>query len=246
MTSPLRVTVLGSSVSLLVTGPRTEGTPYLTYPSYLDRLSGGSLELQVTNLSRIYGLVSDFASAWAYPLARTRPDVVILQFGLGEAFPRVTPRWLNNFLLGVGRRHAPVRRQAWRAARPLLMRIHHVERRVDRRVPTWWARMSSERFERELRALALKITEQIGARVILMTAYQATDRAPFHGPPMDRRVEENNRRIMSVASSVGAEVFHLDKVVGGYGEDALPDGLHMSVEVHRIVATALADMLAAG
>ena len=244
MTPPLRVTLLGSSVSLLVTGPRSEGTPHLTYASYLDRLTDGPRDFQVSNLSRIYGLVSDFASAWAYPLSQTRPDVVVLQFGLGEAFPRLVPRPFVTFLLGVGRRQGRVRRQAWRGARPLLMRIHAVERKVDRLLPDWWARMSPDRFEHELRALAAKINEQIGARLIVMTSYRATDRAPFHGPPMDRRVEENNRRIMAVAASVGAEVFDLGKVIEGLGETALPDGLHMSVEAHRMVATALADMLA--
>lgn len=230
-----RVAVFGSSVTALVTGARDLGATHLTYPAALDRAG-----FDVANYSRIYGLISDCKAIWAYPLAQTRPDVVLLQYGLGETFPRVFPKWLNLSLLGVARRSGPVRDAWWRLARRLLMSMHRVERVIDARLPLWWSRMSFRRFERELDAVCERVQHQIGCRLVLMTAYAASAPTPFLTAAMTGRLAHVNDAIRRVAAKRGADVFDLAGIVDGR---VLPDGLHMDVETHELVAQHLADLL---
>jgi lysophospholipase L1-like esterase len=241
---PLSVAVFGASVTQLVTGPRPDGELHLTYPAVLARQEVDGRRFDVTNDSRIYGLINDFAGIWSIPLAQTRPDVVVLQFGLGEAFPRVVPRALIMHLLGVERHSSRVRDAYWRRAKSALMTIHRMERRVDPHLPVNWSRTPVPRFESELDALCTRIREQVGSRLVLMTAYPATPPTPFLNPTLLRRVDLLNAAILRVAAARNATVFPLDDIVAAQGPDALPDGLHMSVDVHRVVGEQLAECLA--
>jgi len=56
------------------------------------RLVRDGQRFDVTNDSRIYGLVKDFVDVGLTTVPQQRPDVVVLQFGLGETFPRIFPR----------------------------------------------------------------------------------------------------------------------------------------------------------
>lgn len=240
---PLSVAIFGASVTLMVTGPRPDGELYLTYPSVLARQETDGRRFEVLNDSRIYGMVNDFSGIWTAPLSQTRPDVVVLQFGLGEAFPRVFPRRLIMHLLGPRRHSSRVRDAYWRRARRVLMAIHSIERRVDAHLPLGWSRIPAPRFEAELGALCTRIREQVGSRIVLMTAYPAAPPTPFLNPQLLRRVDLMNAAILRVAAAQGATVFPLDDIVAAQGPQALPDGLHMSVDVHRVVGEQLAECL---
>ena len=78
--------------------------------------------------------------------------------------------------------------------------------------------------------------------VVLMTAYPATPPTPFLTPKLLKRVEMMNAAILRVAATHGATVFPLDDIVAAHGMD-LPDGLHMSVDLHRVVGEQLAECL---
>jgi lysophospholipase L1-like esterase len=239
---PLSVAVFGASVTLLVTGPRPEGEPHLTYPAVLARQSVDGQRFDVTNHSRIYGMVKDYVGIGLTTVARDRPDVVVLQFGLGEAFPRIFPRRLIMHLLGVRRHSSRIRDKYWRRTRAILLAIHGIERRIDARLPVGWSRMPVRRFESELDLLCQRIREQSGSRLVLMTAYPPTAPTPFLTPKLLRRVDAMNAAILRVAATHGATVFPLDDVVAAHGA-GLPDGLHMSVDTHRVVGEELASCL---
>ncbi|MBV9097784.1 MAG: SGNH/GDSL hydrolase family protein [Frankiaceae bacterium] len=240
---PLSVAVFGASVTLLVTGPRPDGELHLNYPAVLARHELDGTRFDVTTHARIYGLVKDFSGIWANPLAKDRPDVVVLQFGLGEAFPRIVPRALTMFLLGQRRHSSRVRDRLWRHARRALMTIHSIERTVDAHLPLSWSRMPVRRFESELNFLCTRIREQVGSRLVLMTAYPATPPTPFLTPKLLRRVDAVNAAILRVAAAQNATVFPLDDIVAAQGPGALPDGLHMTVDIHRVVGEHLAECL---
>lgn len=240
---PLSVAVFGPSSTLLVSGPRPEGELYLTYPAVLARQSVDGQLFEVTNDSRIYGLVKDFVDVGLTTVPQQRPDVVVLQFGLGETFPRIFPRRLIMHLLGVRRHSSRLRDKYWRRTRSVLMTIHAIERRIDAHLPLNWSRMPVRRFESELDLLCQRIREQTGSRIVLMTAYPATPPTPFLTPKLLQRVDANNAAILRVAATHGATVFPLDDIVAAH-DGELPDGLHMSVELHRVVGEQLAECLA--
>jgi len=239
---PLSVAVFGPSSTLLVTGPRPEGELYLTYPAVLARQTVEGRRFDVTNDSRIYGLVKDFVDVGLTTVPQLRPDVVVLQFGLGETFPRIFPRRLIMHLLGMRRHSSWLRDKYWRRTRSILMRIHAIERRIDAHLPLRWSRMPVGRFEAELDLLCQRIREQTGSRIVLMTAYPATPPTPFLTPKLLKRVEMMNAAILRVAATHRATVFPLDDIVAAHGMD-LPDGLHMSVDLHRVVGEQLAECL---
>jgi len=239
---PLSVAVFGASVTLMVTGPRPEPGPYLTYPAVLARQDVQGQRFDVTNDCRIYGLVKDYVDIGLTTVARERPDVVVLQFGLGETFPRIVPRRLVMHLLGVRRHSSRVRDKYWRRTRSILLTLHGIERRVDAHLPVGWSRMPVRRFESELDLLCQRIREQAGSRIVLMTAYPPTAQTPFLTPKLLRRIDAINAAILRVAAANGATVFPLDDIVAAHGAE-LPDGLHMSVDLHRVVGEQLAQCL---
>ncbi len=240
---PLSVAVFGASVTLLVTGPRPEGQPYPTYPAVLARQNVDGQRFDVTNDSRIYGMVKDYVGIGLTAVAQQRPDVVVLQFGLGETFPRIVPRRLVMHLLGTRRHSSRMRDKYWRRTRRLLMTLHAIERRIDARLPVGWSRMPVRRFESELDLLCQRIREQSGSRIVLMTAYPPAPPTPFLNPKLLRRIDAVNAAILRVAATNGATVFPLDDIVAAHGAP-LPDGLHMSVDLHRVVGEELAGCLA--
>jgi lysophospholipase L1-like esterase len=239
----LSVAVFGASVTALVCGPRREGSQHLTFPAVLAREEADGIGFDVETHSWIYGLISRCSGIWLQPLAQTRPDVVVLQFGLGETFPRIVPKALIYHLLGVARHSSRWRDAYWRRARRILLAIHRVECLIDRFLPVSWCRMSPKRFRAELDMVCTKIQDQIGSRIVLMTAYPATAPTPFLTDKMHRRLVQVNAAILDVAAARGATVFPLDDVVSAAGADALPDGLHMSVDAHRAVGEHLARCL---
>ena len=239
---PLSVAVFGASVTLLVTGPRPDAGPYLTYPAVLARQDVDGQRFDVTNDSRIYGMVKDYVAIGLAAVARQRPDVVVLQFGLGETFPRIVPRRLVMHLLGVRRHSSRVRDMYWRRTRSMLLALHALERRIDAHMPVGWSRMPVRRFESELDLLCQRIREQSGSRIVLMTAYPPTQPTPFLTPKLLARVDAVNAAILRVAATNDATVFPLDDIVAARGAE-LPDGLHMSVDTHRVVGEELARCL---
>lgn len=243
MSRPLTVAVFGSSVTALVAGQRPAGAVYRTWPHVLtDGLPG--VDVRVHDHSRIYGLVTDLAGAWATPLTQLRPDVVVLQYGLGETFPCLVPKSAILHALAIRRHSSPVRDRYWSAAHSALRGLHQVEHRVDAHLPRTWCRLGPRRFERELRLHCTKIRQQVGSRLVLMTAYGATDVAPFLTPRMASRLPAYNEAVRRVAAEVGADVFDLEQLVDELGPTrCLPDGLHLTVDAHRLVGERLLGQL---
>jgi hypothetical protein len=242
---PLRVSVLGNSIVLLVSGPRGDERPYRTYPAVLRdrRVLGRSVE--VSTHARIWGLVREALGSWADPLGNERPDVVVLHFGIGEAFPALTPRRLNYYLLGTKRGGGRVAGRYWWLARRILLRIHAFEKRFDGFLPRWWGRSPWWRFESDLLQLCRQIDAQLGAKLVLVDAVPPTSTLPFATPNMAWRVEQGNRAIQRVADEVGATVLPLGDAIAEFNPtDAMPDGVHLSVEAHRAVGERLAAVLA--
>jgi lysophospholipase L1-like esterase len=243
--NPLRVTVFGNSVGLLVAGRCESKGPYLTYPAALSRATSRGKQFDVTNQCRVAGVLTRVSDAWLRPLASTRPDVVVLQFGGYDALPRWVPRRLTAILMGISRHPGRLRSRFWRAAGRLLGLLSLWECKVDRVIPVGvGGYVSPKRFEAELRHVCRQMLGQIGCRVVLMDAYGPASNSALNTPNVLARIAANNTAIRKVAGELGLEVFPLDAVVTEMGRDeVLKDGIHMHHDANVRVGEELADFL---
>jgi hypothetical protein len=243
---PLKVAILGNSAGVLVTGKAGAKGASLTFPAALDRATSSGMTFDVSNLCRIAAILRDVSGAWFEPLATLRPDVVVLQFGSYEAFPRWLPRRLVSYLMGSNRRPGKFRNVYWHRAGQLLAWLMIHEGHLDRLFPLdVGGYVSPRRFETELRHLCLQMWRQLGCRIVLMDCYSPTDRAVFLTEKMTERSERNRQAIHRVAEELKLEVFPLAEVIEGMGrERALNDGLHLNHRAHVKVGEELAAFLA--
>jgi hypothetical protein len=243
---PLKVAILGNSAGVLVVGKAGAIGASLTFPAALDRATSGGVTFDVSNLCRVAAILRDVSGAWFEPLATLRPDVVVLQFGSYEAFPRWLPRRLVSHLMGSNRRPGKFRSGYWHRAGQLLAWLLLREGHLDRLFPLeLGGYVSPRRFETELRHLCLQMWRQLGCRIVLMDCYTPTMRAPFLTENMKDRSELNRQAIHRVAEELKLEVFPLAGLIETMGrERALGDGLHLNHRAHCKVGEELAAFLA--
>lgn len=241
---PMTVHIFGNSISLLVTGLRGESPPYDTYASALAKSCWRDQQFYVTNHSRAFGMITDFSGSWLYPVAQDRPDVVILQFGTSESYPKIFPKRLIRRLQGNARHFGKVRQWVWSVIDRLLRVMFRFEGKLDRYLPMSWCRVSPRRFELELVGVSRRIIQQGGARLILMTAFPPREPLPFSNPKLDARVKKCNEAIQRVATRFDAEIFPLGDIVSQLGPAAVGDGVHLRKPAHSEVALRLAEFLA--
>lgn len=241
------VSLFGNSGGLLVSGKRGTLRPYRTYATELRHTEVDGVGFDVAVHSRMRGEVKKVMSAWVYPLAGERPDVVVLQFGGAEGAALVFPPVVINFLIGIARRGGPRRDRFWAMAKKALMWEHRIESRVDEHLPLWWSRSPSRQFEHDLRRFVHQINAQIGSRVILMDIMTMSDDALFVSKRTLERVAVNAAIQRRVADELGAEVFPMGDVLAKWDfAVAFPDGAHLSVPAHRAVGHALAEWIVRG
>jgi hypothetical protein len=243
---PLKVAILGNSAGVLIAGKAGAKGSSLSYPAALDRATSEGVTFDVSNLCRIAAILPDVAGTWFEPLTALRPDVVVLQFGSYEAFPRWLPRRLVSHLMGNNRRAGKWRNVYWHRAGRLLGWLGAGEGRLDQLVPRdLGGYVSPRRFEAELRHLCLRMWRQLGCRIVLMDCYTPTDRAQVLTQNMKDRSELNRQAIHRVAEELKLEVFPLAGLIETMGrERALGDGLHLNHRAHCKVGEELAAFLA--
>ena len=243
---PLSVVVFGNSAGVLVAGTEGEQPPYLSYPAALARESRGGRRFEVTNACRIAGILPDISGAWMEPLARIRPDVVVLQFGAYDAFPLWLPRRLIAYCMGITRHPGKLRDAYWHRMAKLLATLSEAEGRLDDHLPPGrGGYVSPQRYERELRSICRRISRQVGCRIVLMDAYHVASLSVLNNEHTHIRMTLNNEVIRRVAADLGLEVFPLAKLVESLDpEVALGDGMHPTAAAHRRIGEELATFLA--
>ena len=243
---PLSVVVFGSSTGVFVAGTRSEDRPFLTWPIVLDRAVVDGRSFSVDNRCRVAGFVTDIRTAWLSPVSITRPDIVVMNFGAYEAFPRLIPRALTFYMMGARRRGGRLRDIYWYQAGRALNRLSRLAAQVDPFVPTSvGGYVSPKRFEAELRLHCLRIQRQAGSRIVLMDNYGPASSTSIATEKFMQRWEQVNRSIYRVAGELGLEVFPFRQIIADLDPDkVLGDGLHLNAYAHRVVGEKLAELLA--
>jgi GDSL-like lipase/acylhydrolase family protein len=171
-----------------------------------------------------------------------QPRIVIISFGLFECQSLIMPtsvfRWLYQPYArgGVARklrsRFGPRLVSAYKSAAPVLDRVP----RPKRRSPT--------RFEQELRSLVQLIRKERGADVILLTVPPPGARIAATMPDITEGCAAYSEIIQHVAATEdeGVHAIDLEPIVRMLPlEESMPDGMHFSVEGHRLIGLQLAD-----
>ncbi len=243
---PLRVVVAGGSVSLFVVPrpTRTDGT----YGELLaGQLAAHGVEADIRHSGQWFDLVSDLRARYEHGVRNHFPDVLVLNYGMGECQPNVVPTWLARHL------------QSWdrsSAAAALAYRTEVADRawaglRSVQRATAGWPtyRLAPARYARELRKVITMARDETRCLVLLLDLDPPGPRWEHWVPGMAGRRELFQRvqdQLVRDLADPDVRTVRVAGHVAEYGFDAvLPDGIHRSPLGHRLTADALtAEVLA--
>lgn len=240
----LRVVVAGGSVSLFVVprADRSEGTYGELLPQLL-RADG--LAVDVRHTGQWFDLISDLRKRYEHGVRNHFPDVLVLNYGMGECQPNVVPTWLARHLQSWNRSSHPValayRR---RVAGPLWTALRGVQRRTSR-WPSY--RLSAKRYVRELRKVVTMARDETSCLVLLLDLDPPGARWEHWVPGMAerrQRYQEAQDRFVQELGDPMVRSVRVRQHVDEHGVDVLlPDAIHRSPLGHRLTAEALAEQV---
>lgn len=227
-----RIVVAGGSVSLFVVpdgAARGEGT----YGERLPALLPGH-DVDVRHTGQWFDLVSDLRRRYETAVRNHFPDVLVLNYGMGEAQPNVVPTAMARHFQSWDRSSLPAAQWYRReVAPPVWRRLREVQRRTSQ-LPTY--RLSPARYATELRKVVSMARDETGCLVLVLDLDPPGERWLHWVPSMAERY----RRFQSVQ----------DEFVYGYddpdvrsvrpGAHLFPDGIHRDAAGHQLTAEALA------
>lgn len=239
----LKVHVLGSSAAVLVEpqhGPRDGGT----YGEQLARLlTERGTPTTTTHAGTWFGRVSDTLRSYERDVRDHFPDVLVVNFGVVECQSDVLPTWLVRHLTTWHRTSRPgahlYREQVARRVWPVL---RDYQRWASARDASRTHRLRPERFVADLRRTIDLVRKDCGSLVLLLDIDPPGDRVEHWLPGTQARAARYNALLADVAASYDDDV-RLVRAGAALTDPAthLPDGLHRSVEGHRLTAKLLAD-----
>jgi lysophospholipase L1-like esterase len=246
----VRILVKGNSTTIRVIPRRTSRAQGLYSERLERRLRARGIDVEVRNDGYAWHRVHEVLPRQFPSLAHYCPDVVILNYGAGEAQPNFPPtsfmrwhtRWNSMPPLGkvTGRLYrafqAPIGKAISRSRRRLYPRLG---------LRTW--RLHPDRFEAELDRLIRVIRGATGGLVVVLTITPATARSERGMPRLGERYRVIDDRIRNVVArhdnpnviliDVAGAIAHLDLT------STVTDGLHLSAEGHDAVASKLEEVV---
>lgn len=227
-----RIVVAGGSVSLLVV-PDGAARGQGTYGEVLPSLLPGH-DVDVRHTGQWFGLVSDLRRQYETHVRNHFPDVLVLNYGMGEAQPNVVPTFAARHFQSWDRSSHPAalwyRRQV---APPVWRRLREVQRRTSH-LPTY--RLSPERYATELRKVVTMARDETGCLVLLLDLDPPGERWLHWVPAM----AERHRLFQQVQDDLVYAFGDPDVRAVRPPQVHLPDGIHRDAEGHRLTAEALA------
>ncbi len=238
----MRVVVTGGSVSLFVV-PRSSRAD-ATYGELLPGLlAPHSVDADVRHTGQWFDLVSDLRSRYETAVRNHFPDVLVLNYGMGECQPNVVPTWLARHLQSWDRSSHPAA-QAYRTQ--VANRAWARLRAVQRATAGWPSyRLSPQRYATELRKVITMARDETGCLVLLLDLDPPGPRWEHWVPGMAARrdlyqgVQDELVREFADPAVRPVRVAHHVRQHGV--ATILPDGIHRSPLGHRLTAQALAE-----
>ncbi len=228
----VRVVVAGNSVALHV-APRRDERDSGTYADHLRRRLeplGGA----VVNVACRSNLVDEDDLEFMANCQRNDPDVVILQYGINEAAPRILPRPLWMWLKGP---------QSFGIAKSVLRKV---EGGLEPRLIHWgraggW--IGPKRFEELLRYKIRIVLKESAAVPMVLNIGPTTPDLERVLPGVTASVHHYNEIMGRLCRDEGAVLVDLHALVREQGLSIQPDGVHLTAEGHRCVCDLLWERL---
>lgn len=240
----VRVVVLGNSTAMYVR-PRRKERADRTYAELIETgLRDRGIDALVFNEARWWDRVHDVLPRWEGAVHAHMPDVVILNYGLGECEPNVFPvpmmRWMYDWRPSLN----PVRvRLRSILVRPMARLMATVMPWISRRLGMRTWRLSPKRFRAEMTRLIEITRRETGALVLVLTLNPP---GPFLRNLMpgveDRAVVYSDllRSIVSDLADPEVQIIEAGAIVDDLGwRKTMLDGLHYTARGHREVAALL-------
>lgn len=234
-----RIVIAGGSVSLFVVPDgrdRGEGN----YGERLPALLPGH-DVDVRHTGQWYDLIGDLRRRYETAVRNLFPDVLVLNYGMGEAQPNVVPTFAARHFQSWDRSSHPAA-QWYRSqvAPPVWRRLREVQRRTSH-LPTY--RLSPERYATELRKVVTMARDETGCLVLLLDLDPPGERWTHWVPAMTERRERFQAVQDRFVKGFGDPDVRAVRVAGHvaeHGSAALtPDGIHRSALGHQLTAEAL-------
>ena len=251
VSEPLRLVVAGGSVSLLVTPPRKrrdEGN----YGEVLPRLlAGKGIAASTTHQGQWFDLINDYRRRYERGLRNHFPDVLVLNYGMGECQPNFLPTWAARHFaswdvtsnpVGVFYRNQ-IATRLWKLARSWQ---RFAAGRTNRH--SW--RLSPRRFRLEMQRVIELAREETGCLVLILDCDPPGDRFCHWVPGMwerwERYQDELRKLVDDLADPEVVLVANSRTILDEIGfDDGLPDGIHRTARAHVRTAELLTDEILA-
>lgn len=231
---PLRISIIGNSVGIRMRPPREKPSD----KTYSERLANAGH--QVDNRCKAGVLLSETFAFIDDELVAGFPDVVIINAGIIEIFPRRTWRRLNNYLvrnyynnLVLGRRYQSdaisIRFQLARIANGLL-------RRMSKFLRLSWRWESETGFLSALRSICKVLTIETHAHIIVLGVGPVSERFLSEYPSLNAEIDALNKRMEGLIGVFGdrAQMISVKEVIDMENpESSIPDSIHFSSKGHR-------------
>ena len=245
-TPPLRVLVMGTSMTYMVVPPRA-GQMDGSYVQHLRRLlAARGCPADVMLRSRWYGRVDELLRGFESGVRDRLPDVVVLDIGEGSSHPRIIPNVVFRHLmtpdrtsrLGALSYRTHVTDRIWRVLRTL-------QRLAARHTPLGLSRLSPRRFRHDTARLVDLVRTETGAAVIVVGVEPPGALARYWLPGVGERGEHYDALLQQVVRAADDPgVTYLSRAVDTASvpvDELVPDGFHRTAAGHRLLAERLVD-----
>lgn len=244
---PLKVHVLGSSVSVLVEpqhGPRDGGT-YAEQLAVL--LTERGTPTTASHAGTWFGRISDTLPHYEQQVRDHFPDVLVINFGLVECQSDLLPTWVvRHFTTWHRTSRAGTTVYREKVARRVWPVLRDYQQRAARHDVDRTHRLRPSRFVADLRRTIDLTRKDCGSFVLLLDIDTPGPRVEHWLPGTTARVARYNALLQQVADSYDDSV-QLVRAAAQLTDPTtqLPDGLHRSREGHGLTAALLADEITA-
>ncbi|MGZ6825613.1 MAG: hypothetical protein ACXVGH_02390, partial [Mycobacteriales bacterium] len=200
------------------------------------------LDVDVRHTGQWFDLVSDLRQRYESAVRAHFPDVLVLNYGMGECQPNVVPTWLARHFQSWDRSSHPLALSyRERVAPAAWTRLREVQRRTSH-WPTY--RLSPDRYVTELRKVVTMARDETGCLVLLLDLDPPGPRWEHWVPGMTERhrlfQQAQDRFVQELGDPMVRSVRVSHHVAEHGSEVLLPDSVHRSPLGHRLTAEALA------
>jgi lysophospholipase L1-like esterase len=244
--APIRVVITGGSVSLIVTPARTERSEG-NYGELLPSLLAPSgVVVDVRHQGKWFDLINELRSRYEFSVRNHFPDVLVLNYGMGECQTNLVPTWLTRHISTWDVSSHPVARAYRRTLiRPLWRVLRRYQQLGSAHLGLHSFRLSPGRFRFEMERVITMAREETGCLVLVLDCDPPGSRFSHWMPTIGRRWELYQQVLADLVADINDPDVRLvpasRTILDDLGvEVALPDGIHRTAAAHRKTAELLA------